>query len=73
MKECGFRTTNSSTGATSRSILTAAGAGVAEAASVAHYLVRSDLVGHATTGMLRVKQCVEQNRKEQIVCHREPK
>ena len=54
------------------SILSAAGAGDAEAASVAHYLVKSDLVGHASHGVLRVKQYVEQIRKGQIICRTEP-
>ncbi|MBL8524665.1 MAG: Ldh family oxidoreductase [Betaproteobacteria bacterium] len=53
-------------------ILVGAGAAEEEAASVAHYLVRSDLVGHASHGVLRVKQYVEQIGKGQIVCRKQP-
>ena len=53
-------------------ILVGAGASDGEAASVAHYLVRSDLVGHASHGVLRVKQYVEQIGKKQIVCRVTP-
>lgn len=49
-----------------------AGAADDEAASVAHYLVKSDLVGHASHGVLRVKQYVEQIGKKQIVCRTTP-
>lgn len=54
-------------------ILAGAGAAGDEAKSVAHYLVMSDLVGHASHGVLRVKQYVEQIRKGQIVCRVTPK
>jgi uncharacterized oxidoreductase len=53
-------------------ILMAAGAGDREAEAVAHYLVKSDLVGHASHGVLRVKQYVEQIQKGQIVCRTVP-
>ncbi len=53
-------------------ILCGAGAGEAEAKSVAHYLVKSDLVGHASHGVLRVKQYVEQIGKGHIVCRTTP-
>ncbi len=53
-------------------ILRGAGADDAEAKSVAHYLVKSDLVGHASHGVLRVKQYVEQIGKHQIVCRTKP-
>ena len=53
-------------------ILIAAGAAESEAKTVAHYLVKSDLVGHASHGVLRVKQYVEQIRKREIVCRIEP-
>lgn len=53
-------------------ILVGAGAANEEAASVARYLVRSDLVGHASHGVLRVKQYVEQIGKGQIVCRKQP-
>jgi hydroxycarboxylate dehydrogenase B len=53
-------------------ILRGAGAGDEEAATVAHYLVKSDLVGHASHGVLRVKQYVEQIGKRQIVCRVAP-
>lgn len=49
-------------------ILTAAGAGESEAKSVAYYLVKADFVGHASHGVLRVKQYVEQIHKGQIAC-----
>jgi uncharacterized oxidoreductase len=54
------------------SILVAAGAGEDEAAQVAHYLVRSDLAGHASHGMLRLKQYVEQIGNGQIRCRTVP-
>lgn len=53
-------------------ILVTAGAGEGEAAAVARYLVKSDLVGHASHGVLRVKQYVEQIQNGQIVCRTEP-
>ena len=53
-------------------ILVGAGAADDEAVSVAHYLVKSDLVGHASHGVLRVKQYVEQIGKKQIVCRTTP-
>jgi len=53
-------------------ILIAAGAGAREAQSVAHHLVKSDFVGHASHGVLRVKQYVEQIQKGQIVCSKTP-
>ena len=55
------------------SILVAAGAAGSEAKAVAHYLVKSDLVGHASHGVLRVKQYVEQIRKGEIICRIEPR
>ena len=54
-------------------ILIAAGASESEAKTVAHYLVKSDLVGHASHGVLRVKQYVEQIQKGQIVCRMSPR
>ncbi len=54
-------------------ILIAAGAGDDEARAVAHYLMMSDLVGHASHGVLRVKQYVEQIRNGQIICRVEPR
>ncbi|MBC7622013.1 MAG: Ldh family oxidoreductase [Aeromicrobium sp.] len=53
-------------------ILVAAGASENEAAVVARYLVMSDLVGHASHGVLRVRQYVEQIQKGEIVCRIEP-
>ncbi len=53
-------------------ILVAAGAGGDEAIAVARYLVMSDLVGHASHGVLRVKQYVEQIQKGEIVCRKAP-
>lgn len=53
-------------------ILVAAGAGEDEAIVVARYLVMSDLVGHASHGVLRVRQYVEQIQKGEIVCRKEP-
>ena len=53
-------------------ILVAAGAGEDEATAVARYLVMSDLVGHASHGVLRVRQYVEQIQKGEIVCRKEP-
>lgn len=53
-------------------ILAGAGAGEEEAQKVAHYLVKSDLVGHASHGVLRVKQYVEQIGKKQIACRTVP-
>ena len=53
-------------------ILIAAGAGEHEAITVARYLVMSDLVGHASHGVLRVKQYVEQIQKGEIVCRTQP-
>ena len=53
-------------------ILIAAGASQSEAKAVAHYLVKSDFVGHPSHGVLRVKQYVEQIQKSQIVCRRQP-
>ena len=53
-------------------ILVAAGAGPEEAQKVAARLVESDLVGHASHGVLRVKQYVEQIAKGQIRCRTEP-
>ena len=53
-------------------ILVAAGANSDEASAVARYLVMSDLVGHASHGVLRVKQYVEQIQKGEIVCRVEP-
>ena len=49
-------------------ILVAAGASENEAAVVAWYLVMSDLVGHASHGVLRVRKYVEQIQKGEIVC-----
>ena len=42
-------------------ILAAAGASTDEAAHVARHLVASDMVGHASHGVLRLRQYVEQN------------
>ena len=53
-------------------ILIAAGAAAGEAKTVAHYLVKSDFVGHASHGVLRVKQYVEQIQKGQIACDKTP-
>lgn len=53
-------------------ILAAAGAGPEEAQKVAMRLVESDLVGHASHGVLRVKQYVEQIVKGHIRCRAEP-
>ena len=53
-------------------ILVAAGASEDEAIAVARYLVMSDLVGHASHGVLRVRQYVEQIQKGEIVCHTQP-
>jgi len=49
-------------------ILVAAGAAPDEATIVAHYLIAADLAGHASHGVMRVKQYVEQIRKGEIVC-----
>lgn len=53
-------------------ILISAGAGDEEARSVAKYLLMSDLVGHASHGVMRVKQYVEQIRNGQIKCRVTP-
>ena len=53
-------------------ILISAGASEDEATAVARYLVMSDLVGHASHGVLRIKQYVEQIQKGEIVCRKEP-
>lgn len=53
-------------------ILVAAGAGEDEAQTVARCLVMSDLAGHASHGVLRVKQYVEQIRAGEINCRTAP-
>lgn len=53
-------------------VLAAAGAGEEEARKVAARLIEADLVGHASHGVLRVKQYVEQIGKGQIRCRVEP-
>ena len=53
-------------------ILSATGASDSEAKTVVHYLVRADMAGHASHGVLRVKQYVEQIGMRQIVCHTTP-
>ena len=47
-------------------ILAAAGASTDEAAHVARHLVASDMVGHASHGVLRLRQYVEQIKQGQI-------
>ncbi len=54
-------------------ILVAAGAAPDEARMVAHYLIAADLAGHASHGVMRVKQYVEQIRKGEIVCDMVPR
>lgn len=53
-------------------ILEAAGAGATEAACVAKRLVASDMVGHASHGVLRLRQYVDQIKKGQINVNTEP-